>query len=302
MRATVVPDIGAVRPVKPAAGRIHPTARVEEEDAVVFLERVLAVLLGVKAQRLGQKGRLLLRARATPGGILHPLLRRLDPSDEFPFDLERPVAQFLVVVIHAAVDFLASSILSCIGAQAEHRLFPVAVLDLFVVLHIRILDPENGELVSGLAPRAGNPVIPPAGPSAAALPPYGLGHKEDFRIYLLAAAGVCHLHAIAGLLVGDRPAKGVLGLGGSAVDGEDHVAHLDASLFTRSVRGHFTHLQPAHARIANGQAHRHAGRTKGHRPAGGLERGRRYDRTGPAANCHLHLVARELAAEDVANL
>ena len=49
--AALVRDVGAVRPVEPAARRLHAAAGVQEKDAVEFLQRIAAVLVHILVER-----------------------------------------------------------------------------------------------------------------------------------------------------------------------------------------------------------------------------------------------------------
>ena len=115
-------------------------------------------------------------ARRGPAGQqrFHLALRRTKPPLCLARDRQdrglglgrQPPPQAAITPVHA----VAGRALVAVAAEAEQRILPVAVLDLRVVLHVRVLDPDDGELVVGPPPRPGDAVVPPAGPGCRGRP------------------------------------------------------------------------------------------------------------------------------------
>ena len=225
----VVADARPVRPVQPAACGLHPLPGVDEEHAVVIFQRILPVLGEHFVHRLRQKSGFFFGARAAPAGVFLAFLADFDPADELALNGKLAVRNLPVVIGHAAVDALAGCGLVRVLAQRKHRRFPIFVVDLRVVLHVRVFHANDGELINRLLPSLRQAIVP-THRAAAGSGLIGEQRDADFLFFLVPRNQ--QLHDVAGLFVVQRftDTRGADEL--RFVNFQHDVAHLHAGFVT----------------------------------------------------------------------
>ena len=140
-----VVDERLVRPVESAAIGLHAVAGIHEEDAVEFLEAILAVTGVELVERLGQQGGL--AGAGVGGGVFAAFLGDRDVRKRLAFDAQFAERLLKVVIVHAAMDFVAGGAGAGVRAAAEQGIFPMLGGDLGVVLDVGIFDADDGEAI-----------------------------------------------------------------------------------------------------------------------------------------------------------